>query len=148
METQKRLYRSESDKVIAGVCGGIGNYFGIDPTIIRVIFVLIAFAGGAGVLAYLILMIIIPSESSTEMTPKETIKQNAEELKNNVKVVAEKISKQSQTDTSQIWWGVILLAIGAYFLLVNFNFSLGIDLGKLWPLLLVGLGLAILVRRK
>lgn len=147
METQKRLYRSESDKVIAGVCGGIGKYFGIDPTIVRVLFVLVALAGGAGVLAYLILMIIMPSEHSSEMPPKETIKQNAEELKNNVKAAAEKISEHSQTDTSQVWWGVILLVIGIYFLLSNFNLF-DIDFGKLWPLLLVGLGFVVLLKRK
>ena len=58
----KRLYRSKNDRVIAGVCGGIGRYFEIDPVIIRIIWVLLAFAGGAGILAYLISWLIIPKE--------------------------------------------------------------------------------------
>ena len=57
----KRLYRaSKKDSVIAGVCAGIANYFGIDPVIIRLIWILFIFGYGAGVLAYLIAWIIIP----------------------------------------------------------------------------------------
>ncbi|MCA0228136.1 PspC domain-containing protein [Candidatus Saccharibacteria bacterium] len=59
----KKLYRSKSDKKIAGVCGGLGKYFGIDPTVIRIGFVLLALPGGLpGVLPYLLLAIIIPQE--------------------------------------------------------------------------------------
>lgn len=59
----KKLYRSKTDRKIAGVCGGLGKYFGIDPTIIRIGFVLLALPGGLpGVLPYLLLAIIIPQE--------------------------------------------------------------------------------------
>lgn len=58
----KRLYRSRRDSVIAGVCGGIGQYFNIDPVLVRVIFVVAALAGGPGLLAYLLLWLIIPLE--------------------------------------------------------------------------------------
>ncbi|MCK4944106.1 MAG: PspC domain-containing protein, partial [Candidatus Aminicenantes bacterium] len=50
----KRLYRSQKDKIIAGVCGGIGEYFGIDPVIIRIITVILFFWGGSGIIAYII----------------------------------------------------------------------------------------------
>ena len=56
----KRLYRSKTDKVIAGVCGGMGEYFGIDPVIIRIIWALLIFGMGAGILAYLLAWLIIP----------------------------------------------------------------------------------------
>lgn len=59
----KRLTRSK-DKMIAGVAGGLADYLNLDPTIIRILFVLIAFAGGASVLAYLIMWIIVPEEKS------------------------------------------------------------------------------------
>ena len=62
METTKRLYRSRSERMIAGVCGGLGQYFGIDPTLVRLAFVAIALAVGSGLLAYLILWIIVPLE--------------------------------------------------------------------------------------
>ena len=58
----KRLYRSKTNRVIGGVCGGIGEYFGIDPTIIRLIWVILALMGGAGIIAYIIAWIIIPEE--------------------------------------------------------------------------------------
>ena len=58
----KRLTRSK-EKMIAGVCGGLANYFDIDPTIIRILFVVIAFAGGASLLAYLIMWVIVPLEN-------------------------------------------------------------------------------------
>ena len=58
----KRLYRSKKDRMICGVCGGIANYFNIDPTLVRLGFVLIAMGAGSGVLAYIIAAIIIPDE--------------------------------------------------------------------------------------
>jgi len=56
----KRLYRSSKNKVIAGVCGGLGEYFGIDPVIIRLLWVVFVLAYGTGILAYLIAWLIIP----------------------------------------------------------------------------------------
>ena len=59
---QKKLYRSGSDKKIAGVCGGIAKYLNIDPTIVRLIWALIVICGGAGLLAYIICALVIPEE--------------------------------------------------------------------------------------
>lgn len=56
----KKLYRSQTDKMIAGVCGGIAEYFGIDSTLVRLGWVLFTFAGGSGILAYIIAWIIMP----------------------------------------------------------------------------------------
>lgn len=57
----KRLYRSEENKMIAGVCGGIAEYFDIDPVIVRIIFVILLLPGGApGLLPYLILYLVVP----------------------------------------------------------------------------------------
>lgn len=60
---RKRLYRSDTDKMVAGVCGGIAAYFDIDPTLVRLIWVLFCLAGGSGLLAYIIAAIIIPRDS-------------------------------------------------------------------------------------
>lgn len=57
-----RLYRSRDDKMVAGVSGGLSKFFGIDPTIIRLIFVITTLAGGPGLLAYLILWLVVPQE--------------------------------------------------------------------------------------
>lgn len=63
MSESKRLFRSTTNKKLCGVCGGIGEYFNMDPTIVRIIWLIITFAGGAGLLAYLICALIIPEES-------------------------------------------------------------------------------------
>ena len=56
----KRLYRSTTTRMIAGVCGGLGEYFDIDPTIVRIVFIIGALAGGPGVLLYIILALVVP----------------------------------------------------------------------------------------
>lgn len=58
----KRLYRSSTDRILGGVCGGIGEFFNIDPTLIRLGWVLFCAMGGSGVLAYVIAAIIIPDQ--------------------------------------------------------------------------------------
>ena len=56
----KRLYKSDTNVVIAGVCGGIGEFFNIDPTVIRLVWVIFCLAGGSGIVAYILAMFIIP----------------------------------------------------------------------------------------
>ena len=63
METTKTLTRSLNDRMVAGVCGGLAKYMGMDPTVIRLIFVLLFFVTGPGILlAYFIMMMIVPEE--------------------------------------------------------------------------------------
>jgi phage shock protein C len=62
MEPTRKLYRSRAHRTIAGVCCGLADYFGVDPTLIRVIFVLLNLLGGAGIVLYLLLWIIVPNE--------------------------------------------------------------------------------------
>jgi phage shock protein C len=61
----KKLYRTQDDRMIAGVCSGLAAYFKIDPIIIRVLFVVFAIIGGSSLLIYLILWILIPNELDT-----------------------------------------------------------------------------------
>lgn len=61
MET-KRLMRSKRERMIAGVCGGLAQYLGLDPTVVRLIFILLSIAGASGVLIYLVLWLIMPEE--------------------------------------------------------------------------------------
>lgn len=58
----KKLYRSRTERMIGGVCGGLGQYFNIDPTLVRLIFVLLFLTGSAGFWIYIILLIVIPEE--------------------------------------------------------------------------------------
>ena len=66
LEKMKKIYRSRKDKVLVGVCGGLGDYFDIDPVLIRIIFILLCFVRGIGFLVYLISALIIPSEPEKE----------------------------------------------------------------------------------
>ncbi len=59
---QKRLYKSEDNRILCGVCGGVGEYLGVDPTLVRLVWVLITLAAGAGLLLYIIAAIIMPRE--------------------------------------------------------------------------------------
>lgn len=62
MASVKRLYRSSTDKVLGGVCAGIADYFAVDPVLVRLIWVLLTLAGGAGILLYIIAWIIVPEK--------------------------------------------------------------------------------------
>ena len=67
MYKDKRLYRSRKNRMIAGVCGGIGEYFDVDPTIIRLLWILFIFAGGAGILAYIVAWVVVPERPDDMM---------------------------------------------------------------------------------
>lgn len=58
----KCLYKSEDNRILCGVCGGVGEYLGVDPTLVRLVWVLITLAAGAGLLLYIIAAIIMPRE--------------------------------------------------------------------------------------
>lgn len=61
-EDIKRLYRSRSDRMIGGVCGGLGDYLNIDPTLVRLAFAILALAAGPGLPLYIIMWIVVPEE--------------------------------------------------------------------------------------
>ena len=62
----KKLYRSKEDRMLAGVCGGIGEYFGIDSTLVRILWILLSLGGGAGILLYIICAIVVPEKVNTK----------------------------------------------------------------------------------
>lgn len=64
MNNQKRLYRSENDVMLGGVCAGLGDYFDIDPTIVRLIFVVLFLSGSVGFWLYLVMWIVVPQASA------------------------------------------------------------------------------------
>jgi phage shock protein PspC (stress-responsive transcriptional regulator) len=138
--------------MLAGVCGGLAEYFAIDPVIVRLIFVLAVIFGGSGILAYIILWIIIPqkpyiitpfntnppsgdSSSSTEEKKSE----NSNQDMNYVNV------NKTQSNRS-IYAGAFLILLGGIFLLDNFvpHFHFG----DFWPLILIGLGFAIILNAR
>ena len=78
MNKAKRLYRSRTDRQFAGVCGGIADYLAIDPTLVRILWVILALAGGPGLVLYIILMLVVPEEPEFVQTSAEKIKNDDE----------------------------------------------------------------------
>lgn len=158
----KRLYRSQSNRMIWGVCGGLAEYFDIDPTIIRIIAVLLLFAEGIGVLAYIILAIVVPLEKSQANTPKDTIKENIDEIAGTAKEFGREVratfaeeEKKPMTGNStrhrpHVVIGLIIIAVGVLLLLSNVNLLWWLRWSYLWPIPIIIVGLLIIfgVRRK
>lgn len=149
---EKRLYRSRTDRMIWGVCGGLAKYFGIDPTIVRLIAVLLIFAGGFGIVAYIILAIVVPLEGTQAAIPQDVIKENVEEMKESATQMGEDIrasftkgstSEQRAKNAGPYIIGFILIIIGAIFLLSNFVWWF--RWSYLWPVILIAIGLLIMI---
>ena len=76
---KRKLYRSESDRMLGGVCGGLGDYLDVDSTLVRIIFVALALMGGPGILMYLILLLVVPSEAVLTSTRSKVVDAAIEE---------------------------------------------------------------------
>jgi phage shock protein PspC (stress-responsive transcriptional regulator) len=92
----KKLFRSETDKMIGGVCGGLAEYFNIDSTIVRLIFVLIVVYGSTGLVLYIILWIVIPTQSTMDLSSEEVMASNAKEIKQKAKKVVNEVKSDSK----------------------------------------------------
>lgn len=124
------LRRSRSDKVIAGVCGGLGRYLGIDPVLLRIAFLVLAFVGGAGVVLYLIGWIAIPEEVEGE-TGATTGRAD------------------SSRAGSRVFIGLLFVALGIFFLfdelLPDVDF---LDWRYVGPAILIAIGLGVIARAR
>ena len=152
----KRLNRSQSDRMIAGVCGGLGEYLAVDPVWIRLFFVLLLFATGIGFWAYLILWIIVPNEGRTVGAPGETVQANVQEMADRAREFGESIQRGLQGDRSPseagptsgpIIVGLAFVLLGAFLLLNQFNLFGLLRWDVLWPSLIVLAGVALLISR-
>jgi phage shock protein C len=93
MMTQQRVTRSSTDKVLAGVCGGLGQFFGIDPVIVRLIMVALLFAGGMSIFIYPLLWLIMPVEGMTQPTITEGLR----DMRQQVQSFGQQASQQVQS---------------------------------------------------
>ena len=130
-EEPRKLYRSRENRVIAGVCGGIGEYLGVDPTVIRVLWVLFSLLAGSGILAYIAAWIIIPERPVGKAKPA-----TSEQIPGQIGLLI----------------GIILVALGIWFFLANLGlvpaqFFIVFRIFRLafWPVLLILLGMFIII---
>lgn len=146
-----RLVRSRTDCMVAGVCGGLAAYLGIDSVWVRLFFVLITVVpNGIGLLLYLILWIIIPQAGREELTPGQTAQAGAEEIADKAHELAQNVGQAVRGVPNRqagIIVGVALIALGIMFLLNNLNLFWWLSFERWWPLLLIVGGLALLVNR-
>lgn len=137
--SKKYLFRSDSNKIIAGVCAGIAEYFDFDPIIVRISLVAITLLGGSGVLIYIILWIVMPTKSMVGKNSEDNIRDNVEEIKTRARKIAGKDRK--------IILGLVLLILGFSFLMSNFGIIHPWYFSKLWPLIIIALGIAMLTKK-
>ena len=122
----RKLYRSTKDRMIAGICGGTAEYFNIDPTIVRILWVLTFFIGGLGLMLYIAAMIIVPVAEEEEKQVRPAVKSDTKAL-----------------------WGAILIVLGLLLFIGHFGIflipiSFGIGWGIFGPLLLITAGLVLI----
>ena len=137
--SESRLTRSETDKMIAGVCGGIANYLDIDSVFIRLAFALLAFASGIGIFIYFIMWIIMPRETSIMASDAEVMQDNIKDLKETVSTGAGKYSKPATI-------GLIMIMLGAYFLLAEIGVASWMG-SAIIPFLIIGAGIFLIWKR-
>jgi phage shock protein C len=133
---EKKLYKSENDKVLAGVCGGIGEYFAVDSVIIRLLWVVFTLMGGAGLIAYIIAAIIMPSNPSRNDVADSYTR--TEETGTG--------ERRNRSGNSSLVLGVILVVFGAFVLVKDFIPWIPKDV--FLAALLIGLGIFFMVRNK
>lgn len=136
-----RLVRSESERMIAGVCGGLAAYLGVDPVLVRLAFLLLIPAGGVGIPLYLIMMIIVPEESDVDLSQSEVIEKNIEGFGD---TISSSVERNRQHPNGPTIAAGLLIVMGFYFLLENLGWVSG---SVFWPLALIALGIFLLVRR-
>ncbi len=126
----KHLHRSRDDRVIAGVCGGLGKYFGVDTVLVRIAAVLLIFAGGVGILLYVIGWIAMDEEPETLAATGGTPRSAAE--------------SELERKRGAVLLGLVFVALGVYFLLDDFWPD--VSWQYVWPLALIAVGVAVVAR--
>ncbi len=126
---KKKLYRSSRGKVIAGVCTGLGEYFEIDPVLVRALFVIALFSGGIGATFYFVLWIIMPSEETVFSSQPSTEPSEISETDDRV---------FSEKHKGAVLTGLVLVGLGIFFLIREFFPMLSFK--YMLPLILIAIG--------
>ena len=139
--SQARLTRSSDDRIVAGVCGGLAEYLQIDPVLVRLAFIVLLLASGIGFPIYLILWIVMPEQDSDAVGDSEVIQKNINDIGETVQSSARHLGTPATV-------GIILILLGAYFLLSELGLFSWISGAIFWPLAIIGLGVFLLIRRR
>jgi phage shock protein PspC (stress-responsive transcriptional regulator) len=120
----KKLYRSRKNRTIGGVAAGLGEYFDIDATLVRIIFVISLFLGGTGIIAYILLWIIVPEEPFPGFASKQTPESPSEGTSadpENADLYEEYARRHEERKKKRLLFlGIGLILVGLFFLADNF----------------------------
>jgi phage shock protein C len=145
-----RLYRSRTEVMLGGVCGGMGQYLGVDPTLVRLIFVFLTISG-VGLLLYLAMWVIVPREERGDLSVAGTPEAGTAELAEGMRTQGEQPRGTASGSSSQggVLAGGVLILLGLVFLVQNLHISWlrWINIDVVWPLLLIFGGLLLIQRR-
>lgn len=149
---QAKLIRSNTDKMIGGVCGGIAAYLNVDSVLVRFAFIMLIFASGIGLPLYFILLVLMPAEDSNGARTGHP----DWDLENDIRLADEDIPTIRKDDLvderpsqqGPIIFAAILILIGLYLLAQNFGFLGFLNIGWFGPLLIIGIGLYVIYRRR
>jgi phage shock protein C len=128
--TVRRVHRSRRDRVFAGVCGGLAEYFGVDAVLLRIVAVALALSGGAGLLLYVIAWIAMPEDTTTDAAERQ-------------RALEPSAGPVRQRATAATIAGAVLVAAGALMLLNQLLPWMNVAL--LWPLVVIAGGIAVLM---
>jgi phage shock protein C len=147
----KKLYRSRTNVMLGGVCAGLGDYFSIDPTFIRLFFVLLVFGNGIGFMLYLILWIVLPAEDQPQADIGQTVRLGSEEIADRARSIGDDIrtSIHNPHPKTGLIIGSGLIILGVYYFLRSLDISwlqwLNYDI--VWPLIIIAAGVFLIIRR-
>lgn len=142
---RERLYRSRKDKMVAGVAGGLAEYFDIDPVIVRIVFIAAALLTGTGFIVYALLWMVVPYKDEVQNPVTEPAAEGAT-TETGEPVTGEPIVNNYENRTRRRGHvaGYILIAIGCLFLADRFIPHF--DAEEFWPLLVIALGVGLLIK--
>ena len=145
-----RLYRSRTDAMLGGVCGGLGEYFDVDPNLIRLAFVLFSVLSRFGILLYFALWLIVPEREAAEAHLADRVRNAAGEIADRARSIGSDVRRVAGRSShgGAFFLGVALVLLGIAFLLRNVGIAWmrWFAFGVLWPVFPILVGLAFLWR--
>ena len=143
-----RLERSRTNRVIGGVCGGLGEYLDIDPTFIRVAMVILGF-GGLGFLIYIVLLILMPQPGEAMPFVRSPTDPTApvDPAASGVAPARPAVTDPGAAERRRNGVGILLVALGVIFLLGNLGLFRGLDWKYIWPVAVIALGVYLIAQR-
>lgn len=173
-ETASGVLRRGSDRIIAGVCSGLGHYFDIDPILVRMVFVVLTIANGIGILIYLVLWFLMdpPAAPAGNRSAGDRLRSMGDEIREDFRTgfnrsstttvppataegaapsepvsPGDPIAPEHVRRRRGLWFGGGLILIGALLLLDNMGLFFGFQWHLFWPVILIAIGLFFLLRR-